>query len=341
MQIKKCRRRVLVTALAFGAVAILVVGVAFIGNSFRFTQESVTIPGPDGDLAGVLTLPNDGTARGVVVMVHGDGPVDATQGGLYFPWFEGAADAGFATLSWSKPGIGGSEGDWLSQSMDDRAAEVSAVLDWAQQSDEVPTGRIVLWGASQAGWVLPKVSSARDYIDGIVAVGTAVNWLRQGRFNLLAELEHDNADAPGRKNAIAESDQTHMLLERGASYEEYRAATTSTEPMTQYRWDFVLRNFEADANDDLSASASRQVPVHLMVGTHDRNVDVAETERTYRSAFGPLLTVTHLDGAHSLARTVMEDNDAVGLVTGIVWPRALLARGTIDDYSAFLSNLGR
>jgi hypothetical protein len=76
-----------------------------------------------------------------------------------------------------------------------------------------------------------------------------------------------------------------------------------------------------------------------MTGTHDRNVDVAETERTYRTVFGPLLTVTHLDGAHSLARTVMEDNDAVGLVTGILWPRALLAPGTIDDYRTFLSAL--
>lgn len=77
------------------------------------------------------------------------------------------------------------------------------------------------------------------------------------------------------------------------------------------------------------------------MGTHDRNVDVAETEHTYRSIFGPFLTVAHADGAHSLARPVMEDDDAVGLVTGIVRPRALLAPGTIDDYRAFHSSLGR
>ena len=106
-------------------VAALLTGVALVGNSFRFDQRAVTIPGPEGDLAGVLTLPPEGAARGLVVMVHGDGPVEATQGGLYSPWFEGAADAGFATLSWSKPGVGGSEGDWLGQTMDDRAEEVS------------------------------------------------------------------------------------------------------------------------------------------------------------------------------------------------------------------------
>jgi uncharacterized protein len=336
---RKLRRPALIAALASVTVAVALVGTTLIGNSFRFTQESVTIPGPDGDLAGVLTLPNDGTARGLVVMVHGDGPVEATQGGLYFPWFEGAADAGFASLSWSKPGIGGSHGDWLAQSMDDRAAEVSAVLDWVQRSDDVPTGTIVLWGASQAGWVFPKVTRTREDIDGVVAVGTAINWLRQGRFNLLADLEHDGADAQERDRAVVESDQLRALLVRAAPYEEYLKSTTSTEPMSEERWGFVLRNFRADATDDLIASAARDIPVHLMTGTHDRNVDVAETERTYRSVFGPLLTVAHIDGAHSLARTVMEDNDAVGLVTGILWPRALLAPGTIDDYSTFLSTL--
>lgn len=325
--------------LSLVAVTVTLVAVTIVGNTYRFDQRPVTIPGPDGDLAGVLTLPTEGAARGLVVMVHGDGPAEATQGGLYSPWFEGAADAGFATLSWSKPGVGGSQGSWLSQSMEDRANEVSAVLDWARAHDDVPTDSIVLWGASQAGWVLPKVTRDREDIDGVVAVGTAINWLRQGRFNLLAELEHGGADAQERQRAIAESDQTRALLERGASYEEYLGATTSPHPMTDARWEFVRRNVDSDATADLTASSTAAIRVHLMAGTHDRNVDVGETEETYRSIFGSSLTVTHVDGAHSLARPVMEDNDLVGLLTGTVWPRALLAPGTIDDYTAFLSRI--
>lgn len=312
---------------------------ASVGNTFRYTQQSVTIPGPDGDLAGVLTLPDDEDARGMVIMVHGDAPVEATHDGLYAPWFEGAADAGLATLSWSKPGVSGSEGHWLSQTMDDRAAEVSAAIDWARSRNGIPTDVIVLWGASQAGWVLPKVAASRTDIDGVVAVGTAINWLRQGRYNLLAELEHDGADAETRALALAESDRTRELLERGASYEEYLAETSSSEPMSKERWEFVMRNHRVDATADLLAAAERRIPVHLMVGTHDRNVNVAETERMYAEAFGADLTVSHLDGAHSLARTVMEDNDVVGLLTGILWPRALLAPGTIGDYSAFLTSI--
>ncbi len=338
---KKILSCVVIPLLSFAVVAAILISVALIGNSFRFTQRAVTIPGPDGLLNGVLTLPRDEAAQGLVVMVHGDGPVDATQGGLYSPWFEGASDAGFATLSWSKPGVDGSSGDWLSQSMSDRAEEVSAVIDWAKAHNDVPSEMIVLWGASQAGWVLPKVVSGRHDIDGVVAVGTAINWLRQGRFNLLAELDHEGATAEEREWAIVESDQTLDLLEKQATYEEYLIAADSAELMEEARWGFVLQNFESDATGDLVDAAGCSIPWHLMVGTQDRNVDVLETEQVYRSIFGSELTVSHANGAHSLARTVVEDNGFVGLVTGIFWPRALLAPEVIDDYGSFLSRLAQ
>ncbi|MGX1793402.1 alpha/beta hydrolase family protein [Microbacterium sp. NPDC055312] len=340
MRITKRKRITFALLGLFGAVAV-VIGTAVVGNSYRFEQTAVTIPGPEGSLSGVLTLPPEGSPRGLVVMVHGDGPVEATQDGLYSPWFEGAADAGFATLSWSKPGVADSDGDWLSQSMKDRASEVSAAIDWAHAQAGVPTGTIVLWGASQAGWVLPEVTRIRDDIDAVVAVGTAIEWLRQGRFNLVAELEHDGASEEEREEAIAASDQTRALLERGASYEEYLSSSSSAraDPMTEARWKFVQRNVDSDATADLAASAARGIPVHLMVGMHDRNVDVIETEETYRSIFGSSLSVTHIDGAHSLARPVMEENDLVGFFTGAVWPRALLAPAAIDDYRSFLSSI--
>lgn len=339
MTAKIVKRRTLLTVVVIAALSALLIGTALVGNDFRFRQESVVIPGPDGDLNGVLTLPTNGEARGLVVMVHGDGPVEATQGGLYAPWFEGAADAGFASLSWSKPGVAGSEGDWLGQSMQDRAHEVGAALDWAQGREDVQTETIVLWGASQAGWVLPQVVSAREDIDAVVAVGTAINWLRQGRFNLLAELDRDGASTEEREAAIAESDRTLEMLDGDASYQEYLASSSVEDPMTAARWDFVRRNFAADATDDLFAAATREIPVLLLVGEHDRNVDVAETQATYETIFGPRLTVERVDGAHSLARPMMEDNKLAGLATGIIWPRSLLAPGTIDTYRAFLQSV--
>lgn len=323
--------RLVVAAVVLAASALI--AVTLIGNEFRMHQERVAIPVAGGVLDGVVTTPPAGAARGLVVVIHGDGPVDATNGGLYLPWFEAAADAGFATLSWSKPGVGASSGDWLSQRMDDRAAEVSAAIDWAVASPHLPTDRIVLWGASQAGWVFPKVAAARDDVDAVVAVGTAINWLRQGRFNLLAELDASGADASERERAIALSDQTHGLLAAGADYETYLARTDDPAPMSRERWGFVSRNFTADATGDLSAMAARGIPVFLMLGEHDRNVDVGETADTYRLLLGDAVTVARFDAAHSMARTCVEEVGPIGFATAIVWPRALMADGVLESYS--------
>nr|WP_205707495.1 alpha/beta hydrolase [Kineococcus vitellinus] len=318
------------------ALALLVV----VGHDYRLQEERLAVPVPGGSLRAVLARP-PGTAHGLVVVVHGDGPVEATHDGLYRPWFEAAADAGFATLSWSKPGVGGSSGDWLAQSMAERAAEVSHVLDWAAAQPDLPTGTVVLWGASQAGWVLPRVVRSRSDVDAVVAVAPAVNWLRQGRFNLLAELEHEGADASARREAIAASDRTRALLEAGADHARYLAGTSDAEPLDAARWGFVLRNFRADATADLRAAADRHVPVLLALGTSDRNVDVAETEATYRRLLGEDVEVARFQAAHSLARPAVEESDALGLLTALVRPRALLAPGVLDTYRGFLAGLPR
>lgn len=332
-------RWVTIVAVTGLVVTVGAVGVALVGNSFAFDERQVEIPVAAGSLSGVLTTPTSGEAHGVVVMVHGDGPVDATQNGLYDPFFEGAAASGYATLSWSKPGVGRSDGDWLTQSLPDRAAEVSAAIDWAKAQPDVPTSTIVLWGASQAGWVLPAVVADRNDIDGVVAVGTAINWLRQGQFHLQAELDHAGADAKQRARAQAASTNTHALLERGASYEEYLGETTETNPMTRERWGFAQRNFRADATNDLARAATRHIPWLLLAGEHDRNVDVHETAEVYLEIFGGDVKVTWVDAVHSMARPIVDDSEFIGLVTGVFWPRALLADGVIDSYRGLLDQV--
>lgn len=329
--------RALIAAML--AAGLVLAGVVLVGNDYRVHPEKMTIRLSGQQLHAVLSTPRDGTAQGLIVVVHGDGPVDATHEGLYLPWFEAAADAGYATLSWSKPGVGGSSGNWLDQSMDDRAEETSMVIDWAKRSTEIPTDRIVLWGASQAGWVLPKVAATRADITGVVAVSPAINWLRQGRYNLLAELDHENADSAARHLAITRSDQTRSLLDQGADYASYLSQTSDPEPMPKDRWEFVASNYTSDATADLASMADRDTPVLLMLGEHDRNVDIEETEATYKQLFEARVTVEHFDAAHSMARPIVEDSDAIGLATGTVWPRALIAGGVLDSYCAYLRKI--
>ncbi len=287
----------------------------------------------------MLTTPKSKQPRGLVIVVHGDGPIDATYGGLYLPWFEAAADADYATLSWSKPGVGRSTGDWLTQTMSDRATETSAVIDWAKSNTGVPTDRIVLWGASQAGWVLPKVVASRTDISAVIAVSPAINWLQQGRYNLLAELDHNKVSTVEKEAAIARSNHTVALLKEGTPYDTYKSLTGDPEPMSRDRWKFVSLNYTSDAIADLKSMADQQIPIFLLLGNYDLNVDIKNTESSYKHLFRDKLIIKHFNAAHSMARPIFEDSQVAGALVGTLWPRALMATNVLNSYHDYLSRI--
>ncbi|MFV0128017.1 alpha/beta hydrolase family protein [Streptomyces sp. HMX112] len=317
-------------------------GVVLRQNSYAMDEQRVSIRHGGHTLNGVLTTPEDGRERhGVVVYVHGDGPVDATHDGGYRPIWEANAKAGYASLSWDKPGVAGAPGDWLGQSMDDRADEAVAAIAWARARPDVDADRIGLWGASQAGWVLPKVA-ARTPVSFVIAVSPAINWLRQGRFNLLAELRAEGASAARTRAEIARSDAVRRLLARRATYDEYVEAMGGEDGMTAGRWRFISRNHTADATRDLRAL--RGVPVLLSLAGHDINVDTADTERGYREvlgAGGALTVERYPDASHAMVTWSIEQSDLRTVLTALFSPRSLFADGFLDDQRRFLADLGR
>ncbi|GAA3494539.1 CocE/NonD family hydrolase [Streptomyces prasinosporus] len=319
------------------------VGVVLWQHSYDMHEQRVSIRHGGHTLNGVLATPKDGRERhGLVVYVHGDGPVDATHDDGYKPMWEANAKAGYASLSWDKPGVAGAPGNWLDQSMDDRADEAAAAIAWARARPDIDGDRIGLWGASQAGWVLPKVA-ARTPVRFVIAVSPAINWLRQGRYNLLAELRADGASAARTKAAIARSDTTRRLLERRATFAEYVEATGGdTGGMTADRWGFVSKNYTADATQDLRAL--RGIPVLLTLAGHDVNVDTADTERVYRQvldAGGALRVERYPQATHSLLRQSIERSRAKTTLTALFSPRSLFANGFLDDQRRFLAAPGR
>ncbi|MEU9146678.1 alpha/beta hydrolase [Streptomyces sp. NPDC048349] len=319
------------------------VGVVLWQHSYDIHEQRVSIRSGGHTLSGVLATPKDGRRQhGLVVYVHGDGPVDATHDDGYKPLWEANAKAGYASLSWDKPGVAGAPGNWLDQSMDDRADEAVAAIAWARARADIDGNRIGLWGASQAGWVLPKIA-AKTPVNFAIAVSPAINWLRQGRYNLLAELRADGASAARTEAAIARSDATRRLLERRATYEEYVAAMGGeAHGMTADRWGFVSKNHTADATQDLRAL--RGVPVLLTLAGHDMNVDTADTERVYREVLGPggALTIeSYPDASHSLVRQSVEQSDLRITLTALFSPRSLFAHGFLEDQRRFLEDPGR
>ncbi|MGV9600877.1 alpha/beta hydrolase family protein [Streptosporangium sandarakinum] len=330
----------LVTVLA---VAAGLVGVVLWQNSYDMDERRVSIRHGGHTLNGVLAVPRDGRERhGLVVYVHGDGPVDATHDDGYKPMWEANAKAGYASLSWDKPGVAGAPGDWLDQSMDDRADEAAAAIAWARARPDIDGDRIGLWGASQAGWVLPKIA-AKTPVSFVIAVSPAINWLRQGRYNLLAELRAADASAARTRAEVARSDITRRLLERHATFEEYvKAMGGDAGGMTAARWGFISKNHTADATRDLRAL--RGVPVLLTLAGHDVNVDTADTERVYRKVLdtgGALTVERYPDATHSLLKRSIERSDLKITLTALFSPRSLFADGFLDGQRRFLTELGR
>ncbi|MDX3535505.1 alpha/beta hydrolase [Streptomyces sp. MB09-01] len=334
-------RTVLLLLLTATLLAAGLTGVVVWQHDYGLREQRVTVPAAGHELPGVLATPAD---RGpgpfpLVVLVHGDGEVDATHDGFYRPYWEAFARAGYASLSFDKPA------DWLGQTMDDRARETTDALTWAARTrPEIDATRIGLWGASQAGWVLPKVvaRAPEPGVRFVIAVGTAVNWERQGEYNLRAELRAAGADAERTAAALRTREETLALLRRGAAYEEYRTRPGADRELTAERWSFISRNFTADATADLRAMRARgAVPVLLISGADDLNVDGAETEAAYRSLLDPgTLTVRCYPGAsHSLLRTPVERSSWRLALTAVFAPRALFPPGLLADQERFLREL--
>nr|BFD95713.1 CocE/NonD family hydrolase [Kitasatospora sp. Xyl93] len=335
------RRRWLWGALL--SVAVLLVGAGgwvVYQNEYDLDEERVTVTGGRQPLQGVLARPTGGHGPyGLVVFVHGDGPVDATHDTFYRPLWEAMAKAGYATLSWDKPGVAGAPGDWLDQSMQGRADETLAAIRWAKTQPGIDPDRIGLWGASQAGWVMPKAARQSPDVKFVIAVGPAVNWLRQGRYNLLAELRERHASPEETAAAVARSDRNLAALRAASTFEQYRAAGGDTEGLSPERWAFNKRNHLSDATEDLAAL---RVPVQLVLGGRDLNVDSDDTEAGYRRLVTTpgLLRVLRLqDATHTMVPKDVEDSELRSTFLAVAAPRSLFAPGYLDGMRDFLTSL--
>ncbi|WP_459648053.1 alpha/beta hydrolase family protein [Kitasatospora sp. Ki12] len=311
-------------------------------NEYDLTEERVTITGGKQPLQGVLARPTGGRGPyGLVVFVHGDGPTDATHDTFYRPIWEAMAAAGYATLSWDKPGVNHAPGNWLDQSIQDRADETVAAIAWARTQPGIDPTRIGLWGASQAGWVMPKAARQSPDVTFVIAVAPALNWLRQGRYNLLAELRARHASPEETAAAVARSDRNLAALQASGTFEQYRAAGGDTDGLTPERWAFDKRNHRSDATEDLTAL---RVPVQLVLGGQDVNVDSDETEAGYRrllTAPGQLTVERFQDATHNIVPKDVEDSELRSTFLAIAAPRSLFTPGYLDGMRRFLTSLDR
>ncbi|AKA71586.1 hydrolase family protein [Clostridium scatologenes] len=300
------------------------------------TVNSVQIQTSKGILKGNLVLPENSKDKvGLVVFIHGDGPADASYNDQYKPLWEKLAKQGYASLSWSKPGIGGSDGNWLLQSMDDRAQEANEVIEWAKKLPEINDRKIGLWGASQAGWVIPKIVKLNKNIAFNILVAPAINWIDQGKYNTLKELEREGATKDTIKIKEKEFDKELELLNRDASYKEYVDMVETKKSVSEDRWTFIKKNYKADATEDLRNFYS---PVKLFLGGKDINVDSENTKEVYeKEVSSKLLNVTVIPTTdHFMLKASLVNSKVKTFFVGLFAPRQLADKKYYKEIQEFL-----
>jgi uncharacterized protein len=133
-----------------------------IRRTFEVKNGAVQLSG-ELDLAG-------GKAKGVIVFVHGsgDGPRRA-----YDLWTNFFVSRGWAVVVFDKRGSGSSSGDWHDANFVTLADDVRKVLSWTRNQKELTGLKIGLWGASQAGWVIPQLTAENAVDFAIIQSGPA------------------------------------------------------------------------------------------------------------------------------------------------------------------------
>jgi len=310
-------------------------------NTYKMIEKRVEINTPNGTLTGTLALPNDYSGKlGLVVFVHGDGEINASYDDGYKPLWEKLASVGYASLSWNKPGINGSSGNWLNQSMDDRAQEVINVINWTKYLPEIDSERIGLWGSSQAGWVIPKVVKENKNIAFSILVAPAINWISQGQYNTRKTLLKEGHSEGEIKEVAEYATQVLDLLKSQSTYDKYLKIANKDAFISKDRWNFIKKNYQSDATEDLKYFNS---PVHLVLGGQDINVDVNNTELIYRqNVQSNLLSVSFLPNAdHSMLKKDIATSKLLTNLTAIFFPRYLFDDKYLNDLTQFISNTNR
>lgn len=254
----------------------------------------LTFTHDQNQLAGTLLLPAGHGPFPVVLLVHGDGP--QTRGiDRYTQIINAYLLAGIACFTWDKPGTGDSSGDWLQQSMLQRAQETHAAMQMLAQRQDIQAQNIGLLGFSQGGWVLPEVGAMHPAPAFLITVGAALDWRAQGVFFTRQRLIRAGLSVPEIEKTIQwqrAAPQPSISLsfaEYSQQFQKYLGTFpapmgANTEPLSAESYHFIALNLDANSSQQLAAL---QIPLLAIWGQDDLNVDAKENWQ----AFSGLLKV--------------------------------------------------
>ena len=259
------------------------------------TVEEFRLQSDDFTVVGDLQIPNTEGKHPAIIMVHGDGRIDRTDHGKYLPLMKRFLRAGYAVLSWDKPGTGASTGQLARDSdvLGQRAAILADAVERLAQHPAIDSERIGVWGISQAGYVMPLALTMTDDIAFMIAIsGPAMDSYDQGAY-----LVGQRAFCAGASEEEARLiEQRFSAMVKAATYQEYLDNTVPLleDPILKelgILWKIIPED-QWEPEDPsrpaffnpIEVIEQSSIPVLAIFAERDRQVDPFQGAEAYREA---------------------------------------------------------
>jgi hypothetical protein len=278
--------------------------------SFQSSQPDSTTPPPPSVVKGLtfqsgqfkvvgdLRLPEGSGPFPVVLFVHGSGPADRTGNMAYLPIMERMLRAGYATFAWDKPGTGESTGTLGEPNLRHQRAQILLdAIELMKSRPDIDPQRIGVWGASQAGYVIPIALTQTQDIAFVICVscpgvsGEDQTGYQAMAIGLCQDLPEEKLAE--KERLLTELDQ-NRAFETYAQYLDYRGSMAALAALAQVSlasWPVIPEEtWQANPmeNEDLwnpvAVMPQVKAPVLAIYGDQDRQIDPLQAASAYRKA---------------------------------------------------------
>jgi pimeloyl-ACP methyl ester carboxylesterase len=169
-------------------------------------------------------------------MILGSEGHDRDYGGVGPALGRHFARAGFACLTWDRPGVGQSTGDYNKQTFRDRADEALAAVGLLRGRKEIRPDQIGLWGHSQGGMIAPLAASLSDQVAFLIEVSgwQGPAW-KQDPARVEAELRAAGFAEGDVGQAVAFARKRMELIRGTGPYSELETAQNAVKALPWFR----------------------------------------------------------------------------------------------------------
>lgn len=243
---------------------LLAAGVLAAGVSLA-AEESVTIPGSQYELPGILSVPEGETDFPAVLLIHGFASDKNEVGGFYSNLAAQLADRGVASLRFDFPGSGDHTVGFESNNWSTFVRDAGEAFDWLAEHDGVDEDRLALVGFSLGGAIASNLAGNDERVAALVL------WSAAGHMGTSQTDLYDAYYETAVQEGFAEADLGFRTANLSAEYFQGRFSAFPLYDIRNYTDPLLVVNGQLDtsvpvqtARDYVANSGSFDVTLRIL-----------------------------------------------------------------------------